>query len=90
MVQQIRNAIVTVEYKGQKFLVDLMFSKKNEFDSFGPATRDDRNPVVDLPFSIDKIMDDVDAVIITHTHEDYFDQAAKRTTSKRHQNDNTR
>lgn len=82
VVQQIRNATVTVEYKGQKFLVDPMFSKKGEFDSFGPATRDDRNPIVDLPFSVDKIMDDVDAVIITHTHEDHFDQAAKEQLPK--------
>ncbi|WP_214859108.1 MBL fold metallo-hydrolase [Exiguobacterium sp. s191] len=82
VVQQIRNATVTVEYKGQKFLVDPMFSKKGEFDSFGPAARDDRNPIVDLPFSVDKIMDDVDAVIVTHTHEDHFDQAAKEQLPK--------
>lgn len=82
IVQQIRNATVTVEYRGQKFLVDPMFSKKGQFESFGPAARDDRNPIVDLPFAVDKIMDDVDAVIVTHTHEDHFDQAAKEQLPK--------
>lgn len=75
-VQQIRNATVTVEYSGQKFLIDPMFSKKGEFESFGPAERNDRNPIVELPMPVDEILDGVDAVIVTHTHEDHFDQAA--------------
>ncbi|WP_438497016.1 MBL fold metallo-hydrolase [Paenibacillus sp. IHBB 3054] len=75
--QQIRNATVTLEYGGQTFLVDPMLSKKGEFDPFLPAARDDRNPIVELPMSVDEILDGVDAVIITHTHEDHFDQAAK-------------
>ena len=76
-IQQIRNATLTVEYGGQKFLIDPMLSKKGEFDPFLPAERDDRNPLVELPMSVDEILDGVDAVIITHTHEDHFDQAAK-------------
>ncbi|MGE9752743.1 MBL fold metallo-hydrolase [Bacillus inaquosorum] len=76
-IQQIRNATLTVEYGGQKFLVDPMLSKKGEFDPFLPAERDDRNPIVELPMSVDEVLDGVDAVIITHTHEDHFDQAAK-------------
>ena len=76
-IQQIRNATLTVDYGGQKFLVDPMLSKKGEFDPFLPAERDDRNPIVELPMSVDEVLDGVDAVIITHTHEDHFDQAAK-------------
>lgn len=76
-IQQIRNATLTVEYGGQKFLVDPMLSKKGEFDPFLPAERDDRNPIVELPMPVKEILDGVDAVIITHTHEDHFDQAAK-------------
>ncbi|KAB2494282.1 MBL fold metallo-hydrolase [Priestia endophytica] len=76
-IQQIRNATLTVEYGGQKFLVDPMLSKKGEFDPFLPAERDDRNPIVELPMPVDEVLDGVDAVIITHTHEDHFDQAAK-------------
>ncbi|MGN7943139.1 MBL fold metallo-hydrolase [Virgibacillus sp. 6R] len=81
-IQQIRNATVTVEYGGQKFLIDPMFSKKGEFDPFLPAERNDRNPIVELPISVEEILDGVDAVIITHTHEDHFDQAAKEQLPK--------
>ncbi|KOR81699.1 hypothetical protein AM232_12630 [Bacillus sp. FJAT-21352] len=76
-IQQIRNATLTVEYGGQKFLVDPMLSKKGEFDPFLPAERNDRNPIVELPMPVKEVLDGVDAVIITHTHEDHFDQAAK-------------
>ncbi len=82
VIQQIRNATVTVEYGGQKFLIDPMFSKKGEFDPFLPAERDDRNPIVELPMSVDEILEGVDAVIVTHTHEDHFDQAAKEQLPK--------
>lgn len=59
-----------------------MFSKKGEFDPFLPAERDDRNPIVELPMSVDEILEGVDAVIVTHTHEDHFDQAAKEQLPK--------
>ena len=81
-VEQIRNATVTVEYGDQKFLIDPMFSKKGVFDPFLPAERDDRNPIVELPMSVDEILEGVDAVIVTHTHEDHFDQAAKEQLPK--------
>lgn len=81
-IQHIRNATSIVEYGGQKFLIDPMLSKKGEFDPFLPAARDDRNPIVELPMSVDEILDGVDAVIITHTHEDHFDQAAKEQLPK--------
>lgn len=81
-IQHIRNATSIVEYGGQKFLIDPMLSKKGEFDPFLPAARDDRNPMVELPMSVDEIIDGIDAVIITHTHEDHFDQAAKEQLPK--------
>ncbi|MDN7243874.1 MBL fold metallo-hydrolase [Planococcus shenhongbingii] len=81
-IQQIRNATVTVEYGGQKFLIDPMFSKKGAFESFGPAERDDRNPIVELPMAVEEILEGVDAVIVTHTHEDHFDDAAKEQLPK--------
>ncbi len=41
----------------------------------GTARSELRNPLVELPFSRDKIVD-VDAVIVTHTHDDHWDAAA--------------
>ena len=77
-----RHATVTVEYGGQNFLIDPMFSNKGEFDPFLPAERNDRNPIVELPISVEEILDGVDAVIITHIHEDHFDQATKEQLPK--------
>ena len=41
-----------------------------------------RNPTVELPESQEKIMEGVDAVIVTHTHPDHWDEAAQRFIDK--------
>ena len=41
-----------------------------------------RNPFVDLPMKSETILEGVDAVIITHTHLDHWDDAAQKTISK--------
>lgn len=40
-----------------------------------------RNPTVELPISLEEILD-VDAVIVTHTHEDHWDDVAKSSLPK--------
>jgi L-ascorbate metabolism protein UlaG (beta-lactamase superfamily) len=75
-ITQIRNATQIISYAGKRFLIDPMLSPKGAWPGFpGTAHADRRNPMVDLPFGVDKIVD-VDAVIVTHTHEDHWDQAA--------------
>lgn len=44
-------------------------------DSRAPARAELRNPLVGLPFSLETIID-VDAAIVTHTHDDHWDEAA--------------
>ena len=39
-------------------------------------------PLVGLPMSVNKILDGVDAVIVTHTHEDHWDETAARSIPK--------
>jgi len=87
-ITQVRNATLIIEYAGKKFLVDPMLADKGTFPAFGPgigfpdALRQDKlNPLVELPISIENITN-VDAVIITHTHLDHFDEAAKEKLSK--------
>ena len=75
-ITHIRNATQIIEYAGQKFLIDPMLSDKGAWAGFaGPARSELRNPLVALPFSVEKIVD-VDAIIVTHTHEDHWDEAA--------------
>ncbi|CAN7682863.1 MBL fold metallo-hydrolase [Rhizobium sp. LjRoot30] len=42
---------------------------------------EERNPFVHLPFPIEDILD-VDAVIVTHLHEDHWDEAARNLVPK--------
>lgn len=74
---QIRNATAIIHYAGKKILLDPMLSAKGAFPGF-PLTvnRHLRNPLVELPISVSDVLN-VDAVIVTHTHEDHWDAAAR-------------
>ena len=79
---QIRNATLKVEYAGKKFLIDPMLSKKGAFPGFpGTINSHIANPTVDLPLPLSEILD-VDAVHVTHTHQDHWDDAAKEAIPK--------
>lgn len=81
-LQQIRSATVIIDYAGKRFLVDPMLSPKGTFPAF-PGTANDHlfNPLVELPIPMEEIVD-VDAVIVTHTHEDHWDETAARQIPK--------
>lgn len=75
-ITHIRNATQIIDYAGKRFLIDPMLADKGAWPGFpGTARSELRNPLVELPFSRDKIID-VDAVIVTHTHDDHWDAAA--------------
>jgi L-ascorbate metabolism protein UlaG (beta-lactamase superfamily) len=78
-IQLIRNATLLIHYNGKKILVDPMFSSKGAFDPFAGK---ERNPAVVLPVSIDEIIKDIDAVLVTHTHPDHFDPVATEALDK--------
>ncbi|MFD2247405.1 MBL fold metallo-hydrolase [Pontibacter ruber] len=78
-IQLVRNATLVVNYAGKKILVDPMLMPK---DSFDPIAGKARNPMVDLPTSIEEIVQDVDLVLVTHTHADHFDPVASATLNK--------
>lgn len=75
-ITQVRNATQILEYAGKKFLIDPMLSDKDAWAGFeGTARSEIRNPMVELPLDISSLLD-VDAIIVTHTHPDHWDQAA--------------
>lgn len=78
-VQLIRNATVKIQYGELTILVDPMLGKKGSFESYGGIQN---NPIVDLPFSIEKVLQDVDLVLITHLHKDHFDDKAREVLHK--------
>ncbi|NSY39322.1 MBL fold metallo-hydrolase [Leisingera sp. ANG59] len=75
-ITQIRNATQHLSYGGTRFLIDPMLSAKGAFPGFPGTINDDlANPLTDLPLPLDQIVD-VDAVFVTHLHEDHWDSAA--------------
>ncbi|MFB3163500.1 MBL fold metallo-hydrolase [Neobacillus sp. 179-J 1A1 HS] len=82
-IHQIRNATIVVEYAGKKFLIDPMLAEKGTYPPFPNSPRHDQhNPLVSLPTSIDNIIQNIDAVIVTHLHLDHWDNAAKEALPK--------
>lgn len=81
-ITQIRNATLIVEYAGKKFLVDPLLAPKNTYPGYpGTPNNHRRNPMVELATSMEEILK-VDAVIVTHTHPDHWDQAAQTLLPK--------
>src|SRR6187402_2259253 len=81
----IRHATFTLHVGGLNFLVDPMLSGKHEMDPVGNAQSTERIPMVSLPFpetSIKEKLANIDAVIVTHTHRDHWDQKAQSLLNK--------
>lgn len=82
-LQQVRNATVKINYGGTTFLIDPMLAKKGAYPGFENTYRSNlRNPLVDLTESPEKVISGVDAVIVTHTHLDHWDDAAQKALPK--------
>ena len=79
LIQQIRNATLKISYAGTIFLIDPMLAPKGAYPGFEETYRSElRNPLIDLPASISEIIKGVDAIIVTHTHLDHWDDAAQK------------
>jgi L-ascorbate metabolism protein UlaG (beta-lactamase superfamily) len=81
-ITQVRNATLLVDYAGTSFLIDPMLGAKGCHPAFaGTPNNHLANPLVELPLPIGEIVD-VDAVIVTHTHLDHWDAAARDALPK--------
>ncbi|WMC11662.1 MBL fold metallo-hydrolase [Oceanimonas pelagia] len=82
-LQLIRNATVKISYADTTFLIDPMLAKKGAYPGFEDTYRSHlRNPLVELPMPAEAVFDDVDAIIVTHTHLDHWDDAAQALLPK--------
>lgn len=77
--QHIRNATAKIEYAGKTFLIDPYLAEKGRYL---PPNAQVRNPLIDMPYSIDEVLAGVDAVIVTHTHADHWDEVAQNSIPK--------
>ncbi len=81
--QHIRNATAKVQYGDKTFLVDPYLATKGEYEGFaGTANSQLRNPLIDMSMSAKEVLKGVDAVVVTHTHDDHWDKAAQNAIPK--------
>ena len=75
-IKQVRHATLLIEFGGTKFLIDPYLAEKGAYPGFeGTANSHLSNPGVEIQTPLDEILD-IDAVIVTHTHADHWDETA--------------
>ena len=75
-IQLIRHATHLISYKGRKFLLDPMFSEQGSLEPVPNAPNQHlNNPLSSLPVDLETLVD-IDAIIVTHSHRDHFDDRA--------------
>ncbi|NOQ70660.1 MAG: MBL fold metallo-hydrolase [Crocinitomix sp.] len=79
-IQLIRNATLKFNYAGKTILVDPMLCSKETFEPFVKGLK--RNPTVDLNIPINEVINNLDSVLITHSHPDHFDTLSGELLSK--------
>lgn len=72
----IRHATLLLEYSGRKLLVDPMLDDVEARGPIEESPNPRRNPLVALPLTAAEVVEDVDAVLVTHTHSDHWDATA--------------
>jgi L-ascorbate metabolism protein UlaG (beta-lactamase superfamily) len=72
----IRHATLRVEMAGRVLLVDPMLDEAGARAPVAGTANSRRNPLVSLPIPVERVVDRVDGVLITHLHADHFDEAA--------------
>ncbi len=78
-IQLIRSATLKIFYAGNTILVDPMLGNKGSFESYGEIAE---NPITNLPFTKEEVLENIDFVLVSHLHKDHFDDAAKKLISK--------
>ena len=78
----LRHATLVVEFAGRKLLIDPMLGALGTMPAIENSPNPRSNPLVPLPAAVPEIVQDLDAVLITHTHRDHWDEAAGRELPK--------
>lgn len=81
--QHIRNATAKINYAGVNFLLDPYLAPKGKYPGFeGTLNSHLRNPLIELPMDAKEVYKGVDAIIVTHTHPDHWDEVAAEILPK--------
>jgi len=74
----VRNATLIVESPAGRLLVDPMLDPAGARPPIEQTANPVRNPTVELPFPPERVVEGLDAVLVTHRHEDHLDDTAVR------------
>ena len=77
-VTLVRHATLLLETSGRRVLVDPMLDAAGTRPPIEDTPNQVRNPLVDLPTDAAAIVSGVDGAIVTHLHQDHFDETAAR------------
>lgn len=80
-IQLIRHATLLLNIKNKRILVDPMLSPAGTMAAIPNVYNTNKNPLVELPIDLDMLIN-VDAVLLTHTHRDHFDDTAAQLIPK--------
>jgi L-ascorbate metabolism protein UlaG (beta-lactamase superfamily) len=72
----IRHATLRLELDGRHLLMDPMLDPAEARPPVPGTENDRRNPLVELPEPAEVVVTGLDAVLVTHLHEDHFDATA--------------
>ncbi len=79
-IRFVRHATFVFEAGGKRVLVDPMLAPTGAADPVPDTPNQRRNPLVDLPFDdvgTLGLLEETDAVLVTHTHNDHWDGRAR-------------
>jgi L-ascorbate metabolism protein UlaG (beta-lactamase superfamily) len=78
-IQQIRNSTMRLKIAGKTILTDPVLLPKHGIESFAGI---EKNPIVELPVPAQDVIKDIDLVLVSHIHQDHFDDGAKKMLPK--------
>ena len=74
----VRHATLLLEIEGRRVLVEPMLDDAGARDPVEDSPKPRRNPLVPLPFPAEEVVRGLDAVVVTHMHQDHFDETGAR------------
>src|SRR5438445_4536130 len=78
----IRHATLIVEYNGRTVIVDPMLDDAGARPAIENSPNPRKNPLVPLPIPTQELLQNVEAVLVTHTHSDHWDANAAKLLPK--------
>lgn len=81
-LQLLRNATQVLTVSDKNILIDPMLGPKSAYDTIIMTDNGLRNPLVDLPVDPEALIKQIDAVLLTHLHNDHWDPVARELLPK--------